>query len=119
MSDPYARYALRNGQAPTGDLRRDEVEGEVNAQWFTPEIDRKLMKSLMKRTDAASLWNYGLWLGLMGATGVAGYLTWGSAWAAPWFLAYGVLYTARTSCRTAHHSRRAGSTRCCTTSMRS
>lgn len=93
MPDPCDRYALRDDRAPTGDLRRDEFEGEVNALWFTPRIDKRLMKALMKRTDAASLLNYGLWLGLMVFTGVAGYRTWGSVWAVPCFLAYGVLYS--------------------------
>jgi fatty acid desaturase len=93
MTDPYARYALRDDRAPAGDLRRDEFEGEVNALWFTPQVDRKAMKALMKRTDAESLWNYGLWLALMAVTGVGGYLTWGTVWAAPWFLAYGILYS--------------------------
>jgi fatty acid desaturase len=93
MLDPYARYALRDDKAPTGDLRREEFAGEVNALWFTPQVDRKLMKALMKRTDAESLRNYGLWLALMVLTGVGGYLSWGTLWAVPCFMAYGVLYS--------------------------
>ena len=48
---PYARYALRDDQAPTGDLRREEFESEVSARWFTPQIDRKLLKQLMKQEE--------------------------------------------------------------------
>ena len=91
--DPHARYALHDDGAPVGDLRRDEFEGEVAAAWFMPQIDRKLMRSLMKRTDAESLWNYGLWLALMVASGIGGYLSWGTVWAVPFFIVYGVLYS--------------------------
>ncbi|MEY2894101.1 MAG: hypothetical protein RJA98_4009 [Pseudomonadota bacterium] len=91
-TDVYARYALRDDAAPQGDLRREEFENEVSAEWFTPKVDRKLLKSLMKRTDAESLWNYGLWLTLMVASGVGGYLTWGTWAAVPFFFVYGVLY---------------------------
>jgi fatty acid desaturase len=93
MSDPYARYALRHDQAPDGDLRREEFESEVSSKWFTPQIDRKLVKSLMKRTDSTALANYGLWIALMVASGIGGYLTWGTWWAVPFFLVYGVLYS--------------------------
>jgi fatty acid desaturase len=93
MADVYARYALRDDSAPAGDLRREEFETEVSAQWFTPQVDRKLMKSLIKRTDAPALFNYGLWLALMAASGVGGYLTWGTWWAVPFFAVYGILYS--------------------------
>src|SRR5882762_270824 len=93
MSDPYARYALRHDQAPVGDLRREEFESEVSSKWFTPQVDRKLVKSLMKRTDSTALANYGLWIALMVASGIGGYLTWGTWWAVPFFLVYGVLYS--------------------------
>ena len=93
MSRPYARYDLKSDHAPAGDLRRAEFESEVSAQWFTPQIDRKLLKSLMKRTDREALTNYGLWLALMVASGVGGYLTWGSWSAVPCFIVYGILYS--------------------------
>jgi fatty acid desaturase len=93
MSNIYARYALRNDHAPEGDLRRDEFESEVSERWHTPHIDRRLLKSLMKRTDGTALANYGVWIALMIGSGVAGYLTWGTWWAVPCFLVYGVLYS--------------------------
>ncbi len=92
-NDPYARYTLRGEADTAGDLTRDSFEGRVSEEWFTPKIDRKLLKQLMKRSDAASLRNYGVWLALMVATGVAGYLTWGTLWAVLPFAAYGVLYS--------------------------
>jgi fatty acid desaturase len=92
-SNPFNRYALQGDTTTTGDLRREAFETEVSARWFTPQVDRKLMKQLMKRSDAESLWNYGLWAVLMVASGVAGFYTWGTWWAAPCFLVYGVLYS--------------------------
>jgi fatty acid desaturase len=92
-SSPFNRYALQGDTTTTGDLRREAFETEVSARWFTPQLDRKLMKQLMKRSDAESLWNYGLWVVLMVASGAAGFYTWGTWWALPCFLVYGVLYS--------------------------
>ena len=75
MPDPHVRYALRDDKTPIGDLRRAEFEDEVNAEWFTRQVDRMQLKSLMKRSDAPSLWNYGTWIALLVLTGAGGYLT--------------------------------------------
>jgi fatty acid desaturase len=93
MPDPHARYALRDDRAPDGDLRRDGFEAEVAASWFVPAVDRKLLKSLMKRSDGPALRDHGLWLVLLIASGTAGVLGWGTWWALPCFLVYGVLYS--------------------------
>lgn len=93
MSNVYERYELRDDKPPVGDLRREEFEGEVNAVWFTPKVDKKLMKSLMKRTNRSAAFNYGLWLSLMVFSGVLGYLAWGTWAALPCFLVYGILYS--------------------------
>jgi fatty acid desaturase len=91
--DPYARYKLRGEADSSEGITQDDFDARVSAQWFTPAIDRKLLKQLMKRSDSTSLWNYGIWLALLVASGVGGYLTWGTVWAVPCFLAYGVLYS--------------------------
>jgi fatty acid desaturase len=90
---PHARYALREDRAPQADLRDDGFENEVNTQWFTAQIDRKLMKNLMKRSDMPALRDHGLWLALMALSAGAGVLAWGTWWALPCFLVYGVLYS--------------------------
>lgn len=92
-NDPYARYALRGNTTTSGDLTQDNFDTQVSSQWFTPAVDRKFLKQLMKRTDSSAIWNYSLWLLLLAASGVAGYLTWGTLWAIPAFLVYGVLYS--------------------------
>ena len=66
--------------------------GLVAAEWYHPEVARKRMKQLMRRSDGPALRDTALWLGLLIATGVAGGLLWPSAWCIPCFLAYGVLY---------------------------
>ncbi len=66
----------------------------MEEQWFSPAVDRKKLKALMKRSDAESLRHFGLWLGLMAVSGVAAFLTWGTFWCVPAFAAYGILYAA-------------------------
>ena len=92
-NDPHARYALRGADDADGDLREDRFEDQVSRQWFTPQIDRKLLKTLMKRSDWPALGNYGLWLALLAASGTAACLTWGTAWSLPALMVYGVLYS--------------------------
>ena len=71
---------------------RAAAQGLVAAEWYHSEIPRRRMKQLMRRTDGPALRDTALWLGLLLATGLAGGLTWGSAWCVPCFIAYGVLY---------------------------
>ncbi|MGU7775142.1 fatty acid desaturase [Burkholderia sp. MR1-5-21] len=92
-NDPYARYTLRGDEVMAGDLTEENFESRVSQTWFTPTIERKRLKELMRRSDGPSLWNYGVWIVLMAVTGVAGYLTWGTVWCVPAFIAYGVLYS--------------------------
>lgn len=62
------------------------------ADWYITPINRKRLKSLMKRSDKPALINYGLWLGgifLFGAMLVA---SWGSWSALPVAIIYGIFY---------------------------
>ncbi len=90
----HARYTLRGEVDAANDLRNDDFEARVNTRWFTPEVDRKLLKNLMKRSDQPALRDYGLWIAGLVASGVAGGLAWGTWWALPCFLVYGLLYAA-------------------------
>jgi fatty acid desaturase len=76
-----------------------ERMGLVAAEWYHPEVARKRMKELMRRSDGPALRDTALWLGLLVATGVAGGSLWPSAWCIPCFLAYGVLYGSATDSR--------------------
>jgi fatty acid desaturase len=93
-NDPHARYALRGAADADGDLRQQNFESQVSSAWFTPAVDRKLLKQLMKRSDMPALRDHGLWVGLLIASGALAFAAWGSWWALPAFLVYGVLYSA-------------------------
>lgn len=66
--------------------------GLATAKWYRTEIPRKQMNELMQRSDAPATRDTLLWLGLMVFFGGLGVFFWGSVWAVPCFLIYGVLY---------------------------
>ena len=57
------------------------------------------MKELVKRRDGPALRDTAIWLAAFIASGVAGYFAWGTWWAVPCFLVYGVLYGGSTDSR--------------------
>jgi fatty acid desaturase len=65
----------------------------VAPEWFSCTIARKTLKRLMARSDSESLRNFGLWLTLLIASGVVGYVSWGTWVALPAFFVYGTLYS--------------------------
>jgi fatty acid desaturase len=67
-------------------------KGLVQAEWYTTPIDRKRLKELMKRKDWPGIRDTFLWFGSLIALGTLGYYTWGTWWALPVFIAYGVFY---------------------------
>ncbi|MCE0763667.1 fatty acid desaturase family protein [Pseudonocardia kujensis] len=77
----------------TGPENRAAVQsGLAGATWFRSAVPRKRMKELMRRTDGPAIRDTALWVGLMVACAGAGIALWGSWWAVPFFLVYGVLY---------------------------
>jgi fatty acid desaturase len=79
--------------------QRAAEQGLVAADWYHPDIPRKRMKELMRRSDKPALRDTALWLGLLIVFGVAGGLTWGTWLTVPCFIAYGVLYGSATDSR--------------------
>ena len=71
---------------------RAVARGLANATWYKTDIPRKRMKELMQRSDERATRDTALWLGLMVLFAGIGIALWGSWWAVPFFLAYGVLY---------------------------
>ena len=71
---------------------RAVAEGLASGDWFRSEVPRKRMKELMRRSDGPAIRDTAIWLGGMAVAGTAGGLLWGSWWAVPFFLVYGVLY---------------------------
>src|SRR6478752_8450932 len=66
--------------------------GLVGADWFRSEVPRKRMKELMRRSDYPAVRDTAIWVGSMIASAAIGIMLWGSWWAVPFFLVYGVLY---------------------------
>lgn len=66
--------------------------GLADGDWFRSEIPRKRMKELMRRSDAPAIRDTVIWLGLAVLSAGIGIALWGSWWAVPFFLVYGVLY---------------------------
>ena len=93
-TETWQRYRLQGSPAAAGDLTDVNFEERVEQEWFTATIDRKTLKSLIKRSDFPATWHFGLWLVLLAAFGVWGWFAWGTWWALPAFLGYGILYSA-------------------------
>jgi fatty acid desaturase len=73
--------------------------GLANADWYQTPVDRKTLKELMKRRDQPALRDTAIWLGLLLASGAGGVFAWGTVWAVPFFLVYGVLYSSAADSR--------------------
>ena len=87
-TQPTARdYSLVGWEA-----KRAEESGLADAEWYACPIARKRLKELLQRKDGPALRDTLLWFALILSTGTLGCLTWGTWWAVPWFLIYGVLY---------------------------
>ncbi|WP_210530387.1 fatty acid desaturase [Rubellimicrobium arenae] len=87
------RYALARGFSSNTDLAQAEVPVANEGEWWTFDIPRKELRTLMQRQDARPLANYLLWLGLLGVSGYVAYLSLWSWWAVPAFFAYGTIYS--------------------------
>ena len=86
-------FPMERSYSLTGPEADRAVEvGLANAEWYRSPVDRKVLKGLMKRSDSPALRDTAIWLGLLVATGAAGVALWGSWWALPFFVVYGVLY---------------------------
>jgi len=86
-SDRLGRYSL------AGPENRAAVDaGLANGAWYRSPIPRKRMKELMRRSDMPAVRDTAIWVGLMVVCASAGIALWGSWWAVPFFLVYGVLY---------------------------
>jgi fatty acid desaturase len=72
--------------------RRAIEIGLASAEWYHSDIPRKTMKELMQRRDGPAIRDTVLWLGLLALSAAGGVAFWGSWWAVPFFIVYGVLY---------------------------
>lgn len=84
--------AQRDYRLTGREARRAEELGLARAAWYSAPIPRKEMKALMRRDDGPAIRDTLIWLGALILSGGLGAWLWGSAWAIPFFIAYGVLY---------------------------
>lgn len=71
---------------------RAKKKGLVSAEWYKSPVPRKELKKLMKRRNLPAIRDTLIWFVLLIGTGYLAYLSWGTWWAVPAFLVYGVLY---------------------------
>ena len=74
------------------DACRAVETGLAAAQWYHTDIPRKEMKELMQRSDGPAIRDTVILFGSMIVFAALGIMLWPSAWSAPFWLAYGVLY---------------------------
>ncbi|MEM8581549.1 MAG: fatty acid desaturase family protein [Pseudomonadota bacterium] len=70
----------------------NSVNGFQLSDWYATKIPRKRLKELMRRSDRPGLINYGIWMGCVLFFGALLVATWGSWWAVPVAIVYGVFY---------------------------
>ena len=86
-------FPMERSYSLTGPESQRAIEaGLANAEWYRTPVERKHLKQLMKRDDMPALRDTAIWLGLMIVTGAGGVALWGTWWALPLFVVYGVLY---------------------------
>ena len=81
------------------DGKRAVKIGLASAQWYHSDIPRAEMKALMKRSDQPAIRDTVILYGLMVIFAGIGIALWPSWWGAPFWLAYGVLYTSASDSR--------------------
>ncbi|MDJ1006364.1 MAG: fatty acid desaturase family protein [Paracoccaceae bacterium] len=93
-------FPTERSYALTGPEAQEAVDkGLANAEWYRTPVDRKVLKRLMKRSDGPALRDTALWLGLLVGFGAAGIGLWGTWWAVPVFVIYGILYASAADSR--------------------
>lgn len=72
--------------------KRAVEKGLASAEWYASPIPRAKMKELMKRKNGPAIRDTIIWFLALGIFGYLAYLSWGTWWALPAFLVYGILY---------------------------
>ena len=92
MAFAEAGYQGRDYALDGPENARAVARGLASAEWYHSDVPRKEMKALMRRSDEAATRDTAIWIGLMILTAGIGIAAWGTVWALPAFLIYGVLY---------------------------
>lgn len=93
MNGPEVKPFVKRDYSLTGsEGKRAAEKGLVSASWYTPSISRRRLKELMQRRDGPAIRDTLIWFGALAASGWLGFHFWGTWWAVPAFLVYGVIY---------------------------
>jgi fatty acid desaturase len=87
-----ARAMPRDYSLVGRDGERALENGLAAARWYQAPITRKDLKELIKRKDGPAIRDTAIWFGALIVFGGLGCYFWGSWLAAPFFLAYGIVY---------------------------
>ncbi len=74
-------------------------KGLAEATWYASPVPKEKMRELLERKDGPAIRDTIIWFALLFGFGIAGYLLWGSGWAIPAFIAYGVIYASTSDSR--------------------
>lgn len=91
----HHKYQLSHVFGENIELDQNETPRAIDGDWWTCDISRKELKSLMKRENRRPLIDYFLWLALLIGSGVFAYLSLDSAigWSILAFFVYGTIYS--------------------------
>jgi fatty acid desaturase len=96
VSSPTISYALRPSPVASAEIPSvdaDQFDTVVEEQWFSATVERKRMKALMQRSDAAGWRHFGLWFALLIGSFVGVLTTWFSWRTIPFLAVYGITYS--------------------------
>jgi MocE subfamily Rieske [2Fe-2S] domain protein len=94
MSVDYHLYSIKRSDYAVNEENRARAiqHGLVSAPWYTPPVEREVMRELLIRRDGPAIRDTLIWFGLLIASGICGFLLWGTWWAIIPFAVYGVVY---------------------------
>lgn len=76
------------------DYQLHENEGRPRPiKWWSPKIAPEELAAIREPTDMPGLLNFCLWIALLGISGWLAWLSLGTYWAIPAFIAYGTIYS--------------------------
>ncbi len=91
--------SARNYSLTGPEAERACARGLALAEWYRPPISRVEMKKLVARSNGRAARDAGVWLVLLGVTGVLAHRAWGTWWTLPAFALYGTLYGSASDAR--------------------
>jgi len=100
VNDELSVEATKRDYSLVGrDSKLAEERGLASADWYSCKIPRVRLKEIMQRQDGPAIRDTVIWFAAICVSGVLGYFTWGTYWAIPCFLVYGVLFASSSDSR--------------------